>query len=216
MDSDFWRTAWREGRTAFHLSSVNPNLLAHQQVLRGTRVFVPLCGKSHDLAFLAQRGRQVVGIELSELAVTQFFEEQQLTPTVQREGELTRYEAGAITIFSGDVFALTTKQLGRVEAFYDRAALVALPAELRRRYVAHLSTLLPGPVVGLLIGFEYPEEQMSGPPFSVPQAEVRALYEPTFQVELRASHNILASEPRFRERGVRSLFERVYRVTRGE
>src|SRR4051812_45851877 len=150
MESDFWRTAWREGRTGFHLGSVNPHLLAHQQVLRGTRVFVPMCGKSHDLAFLAQRGRQVVGVELSELAVTQFFEEQQLTPSVHSEGELTRYEAGAITIFCGDLFALTAEQLGHVEAFYDRAALVALPAELRRRYVAHLSTLLPAPVVGLL------------------------------------------------------------------
>jgi len=216
MERDFWISTWQAGKIGFHLGSVNPNLLAHHQVLRGTRVFVPLCGKSVDLTFLAQKGRQVVGVELSELAVTQFFDEQQLTPDVSRDGELTRYASGPITIFCGDLFALTPAQLGRVDAFYDRAALVALPDELRRRYVSHMATLLPAPVVGLLVTFEYPQEQMSGPPFSVPQALVRALYEPAFHVELRASRNILGEEPRFADRGVTSLMERVYRITRSD
>lgn len=214
MDCDFWLGAWREGKTGFHLGVVNPQLLAHHQVLRGTRVLVPMCGKSLDLAWLASRGRQVVGVELSELAVNQLFEEQQLTPRVRREGELLRYEAGSLTIFCGDFFALEPAQLGTIDAFYDRAALVALPPELRVRYVAHMAQLLPAPLVGLLVSFEYPQAEMSGPPFSVPQAAVRKLYEPTFTVELRASQDILAQEPRFRERGLTSLFECVYRITR--
>jgi thiopurine S-methyltransferase len=217
MDRDFWLTRWQNGQIGFHLNDVNPHLFTHQAALPhpdGARIFVPLCGKSLDLSFLRTRGYEVVGVELSELAVSELFREQGLTPTITRDGELLRYQAAGITVFCGDFFTLTPAQLGKVEAFYDRASLVALPPELRVRYAAHMHALLPSPVAGLAICFDYAQEQMNGPPFAVSEPELRSLYEPQFKVTLLASYDVLENEPRFRQAGLTSLYERVFRLER--
>ena len=218
MDRQFWIERWQAGQIGFNKSEVNPRLLTHRAVLpkaEGARVLVPLCGKSVDMIWLAQQGYEVVGVELSEIAVRDFFREQQLTAQVSSSpAGLTRYRAGALTLLCGDFFALERADLGHVDAFYDRAALVALPSELRARYAAQLRTLLPARVLGLLVTFEYEQTQMNGPPFAVLEAEVRALYEPEFLVEPLASYDILDDEPRFRQAGLSALSERVYRLAR--
>ena len=217
MEKDFWRARWRHNQIGFHLAAVNPRLLAHHEVLAtatGTRVLVPLCGKSLDLIWLAARGFDVVGVELSELAVRDFFDEQSLTPTIEADGALTCYRAGNLTVYCGDFFELSRQQLGEVAAFYDRAALVALPERLRVAYVAHLTKLLPTAAVGLLISFEYPPDQKGGPPFPVDEPALRPLYEPAFTLEQLASYDILAQEPRYKAAGVTRLHETVYRLLR--
>lgn len=214
MEHDFWLDAWRAGRTGFHLAHVNPHLEAHHQVLEGARVLVPLCGKSLDLGWLIAHGKRVVGVELSQQAVEALFAERHETPDVTREGALQCYRAGDLTVYCGDFFALDAAQLGRVDSFYDRAALVALPPAVRRRYVSHLTALVGADASGLLVAFDYPQAEMSGPPFSVGEAEVHDLFDPAFEITLRASHDILANEPRFRERGLSALHERVYALTR--
>src|SRR4051812_12173703 len=152
---DDWLGRWREGRTAFHEGRPNDLLVRHAARLAGRRrVLVPLCGKSEDLAFLAARGHDVVGVELAEQAVQAFFAEHDLTPSIARRGSVIAYEvgpgmvrpaapagpagptaSGAIALWAGDFFAVTPELLGPVDALYDRAALIALPAELRPRYV---------------------------------------------------------------------------------
>lgn len=178
MNPDFWVSRWREGQIGFHEGAPNTFLRAHVARLGAARrVLVPLCGKSADLAFLAAQGHAVVGVELVEDAVRAFFAEHGLTPTVTARGALTEYACGAITLLAGDVFATTPALLGPIDALYDRAALIALPEELRVRYVAHLRALLPRGADGLVVTVEYPQEAMSGPPFSVPEAEVRRLFD---------------------------------------
>jgi len=172
-----WFASWREGRIGFHEGRPNAYLERHAGRLgAGRRVLVPLCGKAEDLAYLASLGHQVVGVELVEDAVRAFFAEHGLAPAVTPHGPFTAYRAGAITVLAGDVFATTAALLGPVDAFYDRAALIALPADTRPRYVAHLRGLFPAGARGLVVTLEYPEERMEGPPYSVTEAEVRGLY----------------------------------------
>ena len=177
MTPDFWESRWRAGQIGFHEGAPNAFLQAHVAVLGAARrVLVPLCGKTEDLAFLAARGHTVVGVELVEDAARAFFSEHGPTPAVTARGGFTAYAHGGITILVGDFFATTPDLLGPVDALYDRAALIALPEALRARYVAHLRALLPRGADGLVVSVEYPQEAMAGPPFSVPEAEVRQHY----------------------------------------
>lgn len=176
MDSE-WLARWRDGRIGFHEGQPNTFLDRHLAQLAGRRrVLVPLCGKAVDLAYLAARGYEVVGVELAEQAVSAFFAEQGLVPTIAPHGPFVAYRADAITLLVGDIFALSRELAGPVDALYDRAALVALPAALRARYVAHLRGVLSPGDPGLVITLEYDQRQMSGPPFAVLEDELRALY----------------------------------------
>ncbi|MDP2274279.1 MAG: thiopurine S-methyltransferase [Archangium sp.] len=177
VDPDFWRARWGEGRIGFHEGAPNALLRKHLSVLgEGKRVFVPLCGKAEDLAFLAAQGHQVVGVELVESAVQAFFAEHGVTPVVTQRAGFVEYSAQNITVFAGDYFACTREVLGEVSAFYDRAAVIALPESLRGPYVKLLRALVPVRSPGLVITVEYPQEQMAPPPFSVPETELRAHY----------------------------------------
>jgi thiopurine S-methyltransferase len=177
MEPEFWSARWQAGQIGFHEGRPNRFLERHLTVLGlDRRVLVPLCGKSVDLAFLAGRGHQVVGVELVEDAARAFFAEQGLTPSVDRLPDFVSYQVGAITILCGDVFATTRAVVGPVDALYDRAALIALPPAMRARYVAHLRALLPKASPGLLVTIEYPQAAMDGPPFAVLEDEVRGHY----------------------------------------
>lgn len=199
MDATFWHQRWSEGRIGFHEGQVNAHLKKHEAVLpAGSTVFVPLCGKAEDLAWLAGRGHRVVGVELVESAVQAFFAEHALSPTVTSAGELKRYEAQGITLFAGDVFAVGAAQLVGATALYDRAALIALPPALRERYARHVSALMPKGAAGLLVAVEYPVGTLEGPPFSVPEAEVRQLYEVSALLD-----DVVAVGPRFVGGGAR-------------
>ncbi len=178
MEADFWLDRWASGQTAFHEGAANGLLVAHLDALGlepGARVFVPLCGKSRDLAWLRDRGHGVVGAELSRLAVDELYEELGVEPEVTPVGPLERFRGAGIEVFVGDVFALTREMLGEVAASYDRAALVALPAEMRMRYGAHLHSITAG-APQLVIAFEYDQTLREGPPFSVDAAEMARVY----------------------------------------
>jgi len=206
MDPAFWQARWREGRIGFHEGRPNDLLVAHAQVLGPPgRVLVPLCGKSEDLAFLASLGHEVVGVELAGEAVEAFFEEHGLAPSRAPRGALEAWTAGGVTILLGDFFDVRREDVGAITAFYDRAAIVALPPEMRPRYAAHLLHLA-GNAPGLLIAFEYPQERMEGPPFSVEEAELRRLFPAISCLEER-----IVEGPRSRASGV-VMRERAWRV----
>lgn len=184
---DFWEARWREGRIGFHEGRVNEYLMRAWPGLglRGQEtVLVPLCGKTLDLAWLARQGHRVIGVEFSELAIAAFFAEQKLEPWREPLGALEAWSAGSLTILRGDFFAVEPALLARLSggaaprAWWDRAALIALPPAARRAYAARLGELLAPGARGLLLSFEYRQEEMSGPPFSVEEPEVRALFAP--------------------------------------
>ena len=176
MDPAFWKSRWAEGKIGFHEGKPNSYLARHHDKLAiYPRVLVPMCGKAEDLAFLAAHGHEVVGVELVEDAVKAFFAEHGLVPTVVEHAAFAEYRAPQITIFVGDVFRARRDVVGQIDAIWDRAALVALPDDMRRRYVDHLRAL--GPKRVLCVAFEYDQSKMSGPPFSVEEGELRALYD---------------------------------------
>jgi thiopurine S-methyltransferase len=217
MDPDFWHQRWREGRIGFHQDRPTPLLLEHWPALAlapGSQVFVPLAGKSLDLVWLAAQGHRVLGVELSPLAVEQFFAGHGLTPEVHDSRYGRHYRAGDIELICGDVFGLDAEALPGCAAVYDRAALIALPPELRRRYVRELHAQLPAGCRGLLITLEYPQHEKQGPPFAVLEAEVRELYGRDWAVATLDRHDILAEQPAFAAEGVSMLATVVYRLSR--
>ncbi len=211
MTADYWLERWREGRTGFHLADVNPRLTEHNAVFsEATRVLVPLCGKSADLEWLVTHGYEVVGVELVELAAQAFFAERGFTPQRREDGEFVVYEHGNLTIWVGDFFATTGAQLGMFDAAYDRAAMIALPAALRKRYVSHLQTLLTRKARLLLVTLHF--DVPGGPPFSVPPEEVRDAFAGA-EVRLLASVDSSADIPSAVQRGASFEHENVYEVT---
>jgi thiopurine S-methyltransferase len=178
MEVDFWHNKWARGEIAFHQSQANPLLVAHFARLnleKGSRVFLPLCGKTLDIAWLLARGFRVVGAELSEIAIDELFQSLGLQPRIAKVGALLHYSAEDIDIYVGDIFDLTAQTLGPVDTNYDRAALVALPAAVRELYTAHLMRITQV-APQLVIAYEYDQSLVDGPPFSVSEDEIRQHY----------------------------------------
>ena len=192
MDKDFWHERWESNQIGFHGSKPNPLLVEHFHALsltKGARVFVPLCGKTLDIHWLLSQGYRLVGAELSELAIQQLFKELGVEPTVSDLGELKRYSADGIDIFVGDVFALAKTMLGPVDAVFDRAALVALPQDMRPSYAPHIASI-SGHAPQLLISFEYDQSLFDGPPFSIEIRELQTLYGGSYQLSSLARVDI--------------------------
>ncbi len=206
-----WESRWQEGRIGFHLPEVNSYLLRYSDKLLTQdpeSVFVPLCGKTLDLPWLAGRTKKVVGIELVQKAVQDFFKENKLTHSIQQSGKLNLFSSDTIVLFQGDFFDLNKEQTASFDAIYDRGSIVALDQPERERYVNHLMSFLePGGRI-LLITLEYDQNQMTGPPFSVPADEIERLYALYGELELLETSDIL--DERFRKKGLDGMLERVF------
>jgi thiopurine S-methyltransferase len=218
MQPEFWHERWRTGQIGFHQPAVDRNLTRHWPNLRlagGSRVLVPLCGKSLDMLWLRDQGHWVIGVELSATALEAFCMENGIPARRRVEKDFDVYEAADIELHRGDFFGLTTAMLGAVAAVYDRAALISWSPELRASYALHLAALMSPGTQMLLVTLEYREGQKSGPPFSVQGAEVRRLYSPQFTIEEIAREDVSAAETRMRStRGITELFEVCYRAVR--
>ncbi len=192
MDPSFWHQRWAKNEIGFHEPKANALLVTHVNGLslpKGGRVFVPLCGKTLDVAWLLSQGYRVAGAELSEVAITQLFADLGVEPQIATIGALKRYSGPDLDIFVGNIFDLSGSVLGPVDAVYDRAALVALPEPMRLRYTAHLSEIT-NHAPQLLISYVYDQRVMDGPPFSVPNEEVAQYYGSRYDVRLIASTDV--------------------------
>ncbi|HEY0255380.1 MAG TPA: hypothetical protein VGC41_27815 [Kofleriaceae bacterium] len=177
MEPAFWRARWAEHKIGFHEGRPNSFLQQHVARLDGRqRILVPLCGKAEDLAFLAANGHEVVGVELVEQAIVEFFAEHAITPEVTRNEGWAVYRFQNLTLIAADWFAMTREVVGPIDGVYDRAAMIAMPGELRTRYVAQLKALVPEGTWGLLVAIDYPADQFEGPPFPLGDAEVRSTF----------------------------------------
>lgn len=192
MDASFWHQRWEKNEIAFHESKANPLLVKHFHELslaKGRRVFVPLCGKTLDISWLLSRGYRVAGAELSQLAIEQLFMDLGMQPDIEKVSGIERWSANNLDIFVGDIFAVSRPMLGQVDAVYDRAALVALPEDMRKRYAAHLMEIT-GKASQLLVSYEYDQRLVEGPPFSVSNEEVRRHYASTYALTLLAGTEV--------------------------
>ena len=216
MDSEFWHERWEKNEIGFHQDSINAPLQKYWQKLKlneGERVFVPLCGKSRDLLWIQSQGHPVIGVELSPLAVETFFKENNLRASSVSDGKFIRWKCGTLEILCGDYFDLQLSHLEGVAVVYDRASLVALPPEMRGKYAKHFVSLLPQEVRILLLTLEYSQEEMQGPPFSVSKEEVNNLYGNNFKIGKLQEQEVLKDFPRFKERGLTSLTEKVFMLS---
>lgn len=218
MQPDFWLRRWQNNQIGFHAATANPYLQQYWpglEVPQGAQVLVPLCGKSLDLVWLAGQGLRVLGIELVEQAVEDFFREHNLQPQIRQHGVFRIYQAGNLELWCGDIFALTAEDLRGCTALYDRAALIALPPAMREAYARHLTQLLPSGCRGLLVNLDYEQSQMDGPPFSVPDIEVQRLLAEWEPQLLHLENGLKAEENwKFLQRGLQRMDEGVYRLQR--
>ncbi|WP_423821065.1 thiopurine S-methyltransferase [Salinisphaera sp. SPP-AMP-43] len=217
MTQDFWLERWTHGEIGFHQPQGQPLLQKHWPALDlvpASRILVPLCGKSQDMVWLAERGHRVTGIELSDIAARDFFAESGLDYRRISRGPFMAYAGERIEILVGDLFDLAPAELARFEGFYDRAALVALPEDTRRAYVDHLMSGLRRGATGLLITLAYDTSLMTGPPFSVDDEDVGELYGRYAHVDLMAEQRGLAADDPLRQRGLTDARDSVYRIVR--
>ena len=181
-----WLEFWANNETDWHSDVVTQELEKYLGLLKlesGDTVFVPLCGKSLDMIYMLNRGFSVIGVEVSEIGIKQFFHENGLDFTISQVGEFDLYSAKNIEIYCGDFFSLTSKHLCGVKAVFDRKSLIALNRNLRQKYVKHLNDIISLGVRILLITLHYPKHQMSGPPFSVDKSEVESLFSMAFNYQ---------------------------------
>ena len=215
MTPEFWLKRWQHGETGWHLPEINVHLQEFWPDLGlapETLVFVPLCGKTLDLLWLASRGHSVIGVEISELGVTEFFAENGLKPRVTETPPFRTYAVDELRVLVGDYFDLTSAHLEGVGAVFDRASLIALPPQMRPAYAEHFKTIVPATAKSLLITLDYDQTEMSGPPFSVGRDEVQARFGDRYGIEPLASFDVIDESPGFRRRGLTALAEHVWKL----
>lgn len=216
MEPAFWQQRWADNQIGFHQAQVNPYLQTYWpqlQLAPGSRVLVPMCGKSLDLAWLAGQGHRVLGVELSRRAVEDFFREHGLEAEVRQQGAFEVWRSGDVQLWCGDFFALRAEDVADCVGLYDRAAVIALPVQMRARYMQLLSGLLPANCRGLVVTLEYDQSLLAGPPFSVRDEELRQGFA-GWQVEQLEAVEVIEDSPKFVQAGASSLLERVYQVSR--
>lgn len=192
MDLNFWHQIWEKNEIGFHEGQANSLLVEYINELplsEGSRIFLPLCGKTLDIAWLLSKGYRVAGSELNKPAVEQLFIELGIEPNISKLGSIYCYSAENIDIFVGDIFDLCREMLGFVDAIYDRAALVALPDKIREKYRLHLLEIT-GISPQLLLTFEYDQKLMKGPPFSISDDDVKQYYVDSYKLSLLKKINV--------------------------
>ncbi len=192
MNIESWKQAWESNNIGFHKSKPHPQLVKHfneLKLVRGNRIFLPLCGKTLDIGWLLAQDMRVVGAEVSQIAVSQLFQELGLEPSIAEDSHGSWYSAENIDIFVGDIFALTSDSIGGVDAIYDRAAMVALPKDQRKLY-SKLLIEISHSAPQLIITFDYDENLKTGPPFSINGAEVNHHYNASYDCQLLDSFTL--------------------------
>ncbi|MBI5007960.1 MAG: thiopurine S-methyltransferase [Nitrosomonadales bacterium] len=216
QDNHLWLEFWRDQRTDFHQSAVNPLLsrfwpglgLAH-----GSRVFIPLCGKSLDMLWLAQQGHEVFGVELSPVAVEDFFRENKLHPVRTQMGAFTLWNDGKLSILCGDYFALTRSDIGHFDTVYDRAALTALPENIRGLYVAQLKRLVSDTAMVFLLTIEDAAENATMNQAHGVDEEIRTLYTEGFEIDLAYVESVFEPDPESAGLPAKRAEYKVYRLS---
>ena len=222
MEISYWESRWRNNRTGFHVNGVFPTIVDvwddHFSDVDLSTVLVPLCGKSHDMLWLKHKEAQkIIGIEAIAQACEEFFEEQDEENVISVEKKpFTLYEKGIFQLWQGDFFKMRKKLIPNPTFVFDRAALVALPPDMRIKYVQKIDELTAGSdsCVKFLHTFEYNQSKMSGPPFAVSEDEVFQLYDKNWHIHQILNRPIIDRLEKYKHRGLKEMAEVVYRLER--
>ncbi|MCZ4283472.1 thiopurine S-methyltransferase [Marinobacter salarius] len=214
MEHQFWHERWAKKEIGFHEGTVNQYLHDHWPELAGNgtgAVLVPLCGKAHDMWWLHDRGHAVIGVELSDVACKDFFEEGQEKAKVHPGEPFTKFAHDDLQLWCGDFFQLVPEDLKHVRLVYDRAALIALPPHMRQDYVDHLTAVIPDGTRILLITLDY-DTDIKGPPFNVSDEEVLKLYSADYEIEHILTNTLAKDHPFTKRKGLAGATESVFRL----
>mgnify|MGYP000108317721 CR=1 FL=1 len=213
MDAAFWHNKWEKNEIGFHQQVVHSWMsrnLAQLGELSGKTIFVPLCGKTLDIAYLLEQGLTVIANELSELAVIELFASMKLTADISDwSGHGKVYRAEKLTVYVGDYFELTPAELSSANYVYDRAAIIALPLAMRQKYGRQMMSTC-GKASQLIMTLDYNQAQMSGPPFSVAGSELEQIYSEHYSIKTLVRENIIDKEPRFKQKGLTEFNQSLY------
>lgn len=215
MEPEFWHQRWQQKQIGFHKQEINTHLQdfwPSLELAEDSRVFVPLCGKSLDMLWLRAQGHEVLGVEVSPIAVREFFAENQLEPEILLQEHYEKWETDRLVLLCCDFFELNAGDLRGVSAVYDRASLVALPPDMRARYARHMAGILPHSAQLLLVSMEYSRQEMQGPPFPVFEEEIRELFGSHFRINKLYENDVLGENPGLANKGLTRLIEKVYKL----
>ena len=209
---EFWHDRWQNENIGWHQDKYNDLLIKYWpmiNVIEEGNVLVPLCGKSLDMLWLAKQGYNVFGLEMIQKAVETFFLENRLEFDIVDIAKHKKYSSQSFTIFQGDIFDLDASIIS-ADAWYDRAALIAIDPSNRQDYVNQIRKQTRLGAVGLLITFYYPQKQMQGPPFALHDDDVRELFSDGFDLECLENINLQYEK----DRGLTNVTSSVFKITR--
>ena len=216
MEISYWQGRWRKDKTGWHMNKVFLPLKTFWPYLRlkpGDTVLVPLCGKSLDIDWLAEQGHHVIGVEVSERALQELMSRLPASFHPSAKGPFTCYKSPSIELWCGDILKIKKEWLPPIDAIYDKAALIALPGEMRSRYATHIQALIHSHSQIFINCFEYEQQEMPGPPFAVFEEELRAYFGDHFTLDCLHSHSLFDELTNFQRRGLHSyLKEKVYHL----
>lgn len=216
MDAEFWHEAWTREHPAFDQKRPHRWLAEHwpaRDLRTDATVFVPLCGRSIDMVWLAERGHQIIGAELSAKAIEDFFAAVDIEASRTSVDGFEVYRGGPYELWCGDLFAVPASVFATVDAVYDRASMVALPPPMRARYADFFTSVLTPSARWFLVTFSYDQSEMNGPPFSVPLDEVTERLAKHFAIETVMDESIIDAASAFRERGLTAMRESLSLLT---
>lgn len=220
MELSYWRSRWRKNNIGWHMKDVHPQLADIWSQLSFTsnpRVLVPLCGKNIDMRWMAEQGSYVIGVEVSRKALQEFMHDIPHEFQEKSSHGFTIYKSDSFELWEGDFFQLPIDKIPPLDLIYDKASIVALSPDMRKEY-AHKLLALSNPDTHILLQtFEYRQEEMNGPPFSVMEGEVKNLLGEQLQIDLVHEQSKLDQVSKFRQRGLSSYFlEKIYHLSPSE
>jgi len=213
VEHSFWHERWAKDEIGFHQDEYNAHMQAFVDRLEltpGAHLLVPLCGKSLDMLWLLEQGYRVSGIEISQRAAEDFFAENGLDASIDEFPGGLRFSSGKLLIYCADFFDFDFSLTPPFDAIYDRASLIALPPDMRRAYTERINAISPAGIRTLLLTLDYPQQEMRGPPFSVPVEEVEQLFGSSYLIEHLHFEDCLVLEPRFKKKGLTRMDEHVF------
>jgi len=217
VEISYWQSRWEKGNTGWHMDTVYPplpNLWNHLGMNAEAQVLVPLCGKSLDLLWLADHCDTVTGVEVSPKALQYVMQEHNESFAQDYSHGFSIYRSDSLVLWQGDYAKLPADQIPSQDLIYDKASIIALPAEKRSRHANKTIELSNSDTQLLIQTFEYNQSEMSGPPFSVDEQELKKLFGHWFKLKCIHEQSKLEELQKFKRRGLSSfLTEKVFHLT---
>ncbi|XP_059544721.1 thiopurine S-methyltransferase [Myotis daubentonii] len=215
-----WQEKWVERKITFHQEQGHQLLKKHLDAFlkgeSGLRVFFPLCGKAVEMKWFADRGHSVVGVEISELGIREFFTEQNLSYSEEPIKEIPgakvfKSSSGNISLYCCNLFDLPRANIGKFDRIWDRGAFVAINPGDRKRYADIMLSLMRKGFQYLLSVFSYDPTKYAGPPFYVSDDEIKRLFGSVCTCQ--CLEKVDAFEERHKSWGIDYLVEKLYLFT---